>query len=271
MISFEKYHGAGNDFILISKNLDQIPDRSILSIKECNREEGIGADGILFLTTNQNISNLNIVMDLRQPDGSIGSMCGNALRCVAKWASDSLNISSMIIETPAGTFSAQVSNDQVTTTMGMASFETINIPVTSDSFTLDQELFGFNITLVNTGAPHAVIFVDNIDEISLPSKAFEIRNSSIFPLGINVTFAQKTKTGFKQKTFEKGVEGFTLACGTGAVAIASVLHHFKNLQYDVPIQIKQHGGENLTVLIQKNGEAILKGPAIKQFSGELHV
>jgi diaminopimelate epimerase len=155
--------------------------------------------------------------------------------------------------------------------MGMASFETINIPVTSDSFTLDQELFGFNITLVNTGAPHAVIFVDNIDEISLPSKAFEIRNSSIFPLGINVTFAQKTKTGFKQKTFEKGVEGFTLACGTGAVAIASVLHHFKNLQYDVPIQIKQHGGENLTVLIQKNGEAILKGPAIKQFSGELHV
>ena len=111
--------------------------------------------------------------------------------------------------------------------------------------------------------------MDDITDPILLKKAFDIRHSKMFPKGTNVTFAQKIQNGFKQKTFERGVEGVTLACGTGACAIASVLHHSKQIKPNQSIRINQEGGEDLFVTINKTGSVILTGPATKQFSGAI--
>ena len=269
MIPFDKYHGAGNDFILIHKHLDKISDRSALAITKCNRNNDIGADGILFLTVKSTSSPPRVIMDLRQPDGSVALMCGNAARCVTKWASEFLNKEEIIIETPAGDFPSKIIDDDVQIEMGSPTFEPEGVPIISDHPFIAQDMFDLTITALNSGGvTQAVIFVDDITDPILLEKAFDIRHSEIFPNGTNVTFAQKIPNGFKQKTFERGVEGFTLACGTGAVAIASVLHHSKQISFNQSIRINQEGGEDLFVTINKMGSAVLRGPATKQFSGE---
>ena len=271
MIPFDKYHGAGNDFILIHKHLDKISNRSELAIAQCNRENGIGADGVLFLTIESTSSPPQITMDLRQPDGSVGPMCGNAARCAVKWASELLNKEEIILHTAAGTFPSKiVDGGDVQVEMAPSTFEPKSVPIISDIPFIDQDLFGLNTTAINSGGvTQAVIFVDDITDPILLNKAFDIRHSKMFPEGTNVTFAQKIQNGFKQKTFERGVEGITLACGTGACAIASVLHHSKQIKPNQSIRINQEGGEDLFVTINKTGSMILRGPAAKQFSGEL--
>ena len=271
MIPFDKYHGAGNDFILIHKHLDRVSDRSEFAIAQCNRENGIGADGVLFLTIESTSSPPQITMDLRQPDGSTGPMCGNAARCAVKWASELLNKEEIILHTAVGTFPSKiVDGGDVQVEMDPSTFEPKSVPITSDIPFIDQDMFGLNITAINSGGvTQAVIFVDDITDPILLEKAFAIRHSEIFPKGTNVTFAQKIPNGFKQKTFERGVEGVTLACGTGACAIASVLHHSKQIKSNQSIRINQEGGEDLFVTINKTGSMILRGPATKQFSGEI--
>ena len=236
---------------------------------QCDREDGIGADGVLFLTIDSTTSPARITMDLRQPDGSIGSMCGNAARCVGKWASDFLNLKEIIIETPAGAFPSKVFGEDIQIKLSSPSFEPADVPILSDSPFIDQDILGLSVTAVNAGGvTHSVAFVDDINDPTLINKAIDIRHSDMFPEGTNVTFAQEIQTGFKQRTFERGVENVTLACGTRACAIVSILYHSKQITCDQPICVTQEGGEDLFVIIQKTGSTLLRGPATHEFSGE---
>lgn len=267
MMQFEKWNGAGNDFIIIEDN-GTIPDPGGFAIEQCDEENGIGADGVLLLAIDASREPIRVSMRLFQPDGSTAAMCGNGARCAAKWASERTSETTIIVDTPAGERRAEIADGVVSVEMGRVSFEPTDIPVESAGPVIDERLGELIITAVNTGVPHAVSFVPDVDAIDLEDVAVPIRSAEIFPEGTNVSIAEERAGGYLQRTFERGVEGETVACGTGAVAIVAVA--FKNgaILPGEAVRVRPPGGE-LRVIINEDETAVLIGPVTKEFSGEL--
>lgn len=277
MIRFDKYHGTGNDFVIVDA-AEAVPDRRALATKLCHRETGVsdpesdrvGADGVLFLALEDRYSPPRVIMTLVQPDGSTAAMCGNGARCAAAWAAERTGASEIMIDTQAGTRHALIEDDGVTIEMGIPTFEPEFVPVVADEPVIEQEIEGYAVTAVNTGVPHAVIFVDDVSDVDLEAVAPAIRHADSFPEGANVNFAsQRADGGFDQRTFERGVEGETRSCGTGAVAIAAAARELGLVSGGEPVPVSPPGGDLEVTLT--DGPAFLRGPVELDFRGETAV
>ncbi|MFC6732042.1 MULTISPECIES: diaminopimelate epimerase [unclassified Haladaptatus] len=277
MIRFDKYHGTGNDFVLVDA-AEAVPDRRALATELCHRETGVshpssdrvGADGVLFLALEDRYSPPRVVMTLVQPDGSTASMCGNGARCAAAWAAERTGASEIMIDTQAGTRHARIEDDGVTIEMGTPLFEPAAVPVLADEPVVEQDFEGYAVTAVNTGVPHAVIFVDDVADVDLDAVAPAIRHAEIFPEGANVNVAsQRDDGGFDQRTFERGVEGETRSCGTGAVAIAAAARELGLVSGGSAVSVSPPGGDLEVTLT--DGPAFLHGPVELDFRSEVPV
>ncbi|MFC6836381.1 diaminopimelate epimerase [Halomarina ordinaria] len=273
MIDVSKYHGTGNDFIVVDAD-HPVASRRRFAIDHCDRTDGIsgatgptGADGVLFLALEPAFDPPRVIMTLVQPDGSVASMCGNGARCAAAWAADRTDRDEVMIDTPAGTRRATVGDESVTIEMGTPRFDPAFVPLARDDPMVEEPLCGLTVTAVDTGVPHAVAFVDDVDAVDLAAVAPDVRHHEVFPEGANVTLASAHPDGgFRQRTFERGVEGETRSCGTGAVAIAAVARRVGRVEDD-RLTVRPPGGD-LTVSFE--GEvASLSGPVVHEFDTEL--
>ncbi|WP_246998871.1 diaminopimelate epimerase [Halosolutus gelatinilyticus] len=269
-VPFQKYHGTGNDFVIIHAD-EAVPDRGALAERECDRDDGVGADGVLFLALEEGFTPPRVVMTLVQPDGATAPMCGNGARCAAEWAMERTGSDSVMIDTQAGTLRADRSDaDDIVIEMGSPTFDPEKVPVEADEQVFETEIEGLEVTMVNTGVPHAVAFVDDVDEVDLGAAAPPVRHADVFPRGTNVTVASPDGDGgFFQRTYERGVEGETDSCGTGAVAIAVVARRLGLTDAD-PVRVRPPGG-TLRVSFNERGHATLAGPVEHEFDGEMTI
>ena len=290
-VTAEKYHGTENDFLVLPADAP-VSDRAAFARVHCDRETGVGgertgADGVLFLDLDPTASPVRVAMTLVQPDGSTAEMCGNGARVTAVWAARETGAREVLIETPAGDRHAVVQSDGVTVEMGVPSFEPADVPLAHDHGgpLIDEEVEGLSVTAVNTGVPHAVAFVDDVDAVDLETVAPPVRHADVFPEGANVTLASRVAVGdeadirdgapgdptaFRQRTFERGVEGETLACGTGAVALVAAAKRTGRLDTDGPVRVSPPGGD-LVIVVPADGPATLTGPVEREFEVALEV
>jgi len=280
-VDFEKYHGTGNDFIIVDAT-DPVPDRSAFAIAHCDRSTGIGADrsgqtgadGVLFLHLEDRFSPPRVVMTLVQPDGSVAPTCGNGTRCAAVWAMAHTDAESVMIDTQAGTRRATRVDDGIAVEMGEPTFDPNRLPLAGDRADplIEESIEGQTVTAVNTGVPQAVAFVDDIDAVDVEEVAPAVRHADCFPAGANVTFAERTddrREGvprFRQRSYERGIEGETAACGTGSVAIAAAASRIGLIESVTPVDISLPGGE-LHVSATDRGVLLLTGPVVHEFDG----
>lgn len=232
-MKFYKYHGAGNDFIIFN-NLDNsfLIDNNFIR-KICHRRFGIGADGVMLLNRSQNY---DFEMQYFNSDGYEGSMCGNGGRCISAFAKKTGIIKDHAkFRAIDGEHEAFVYSDN-SVKLKMSDVENI---ITDE-----------NYFFLNTGSPHYVEFVDDVDKKDVFSEGRKIRYSQKFlPGGTNVNFAQIFENYIKLRTYERGVEDETLACGTGTVATALSFALKTDLQRN-SIDLKAQGGD-LKVYFQK--------------------
>ncbi|WP_435067071.1 diaminopimelate epimerase [Haloplanus sp. C73] len=288
-VTAEKYHGTANDFLVLPADAP-VADRAAFARVHCDRETGVGgertgADGVLFLDLDATTRPVRVTMTLVQPDGSVAEMCGNGARVTAVWAARATDAREVLIETPAGDRHAVVQSDGVTVEMGRPSFEPTDVPLAPDHDRplVEETVEGLTVTAVNTGVPHAVAFVDDVADIDLDSVAPPVRHADVFPEGANVTVAARASldddaregapgepAAFRQRTFERGVEGETMACGTGAVAVVAAAKRTGRLDTDGPVRVSPPGGD-LVIVVPDDGPATLTGPVEREFEVELEV
>jgi diaminopimelate epimerase len=266
-IFFTKLQGNGNDFVLIDEyNGTVIPDdmKPQFAALYCDRRFGIGADGILFLSKS---AVADVKMRLFQPDESEAEMCGNGIRCFAKYAIENAYVNAQCaVETLAGIIKVSMATRDeeffATITMPAPKFDRKDIPATgTDEYR--ETIEGFEVHAVNTGVPHAVIIVPGVDAVDIRAVAPKIRNHASFPKGANVNFIEKTgPDAIRIRTFERGVEDETLSCGTGATASAAVAHKLGLAGETVEVETK---GGPLTIYLGTVTK--MEGPAATVFSG----
>ncbi|MDR1522408.1 MAG: diaminopimelate epimerase [Endomicrobium sp.] len=269
-INFSKLTAAGNDFVLIDNRNNIIPKENYQSLakKLCDRKYSIGADGLILL---ENSQNKDFKMKYFNSDGSCACMCGNGGRSVTKFAYD-LGIvdSKMIFETDAGVVNAEVlAQDRVRLSLYAPKDLKQNIKLQVEGKT-------FNSDFINTGVPHVVIFVDDIESVDVFKYGRLIRHNKTFsPQGANVNFVQVLEGNrLLVRTYERGVEDETLACGTGITAsgIVSALKGFTKS----PVSIVSRGGDELSVSFDVDSNlqinnVVLEGPTIISFKGIINI
>lgn len=256
-IDFSKYHGAGNDFVMI----DARKSRESLFTTElvrflCDRHFGIGGDGLILLLESPGY---DFHMKYFNSDGKEGTMCGNGGRCIVLFAHD-LNIIGKKTEFEGidGPHRAHISADNLID-LKMSDVEEVN--------KLEDGYF------LNTGSPHLVLFIPKIKEIDVISGGRELRHQKRFaPQGSNINFVEKSDKILKIRTYERGVENETLACGTGCVAAA--ISSYMDGQTDTTQWDIQAAGGDLQVRFSRDNKGVfrdiwLKGPAKHVFSGSL--
>lgn len=255
-LHFYKYQGAGNDFIMVDNRDLSFPKTNTQLINNlCNRRFGIGADGLILLEPSENE---DFTMVYFNSDGNEGSMCGNGGRCIVAFAKQ-LNI--IKNET---TFNAIDGLHYATIENGIVSLKMIDVTEIEVS---DKHAF------LNTGSPHHICFSDNINNINVKEIGAKIRyGAPYFESGTNVNFVEKIATDtFKVRTYERGVEDETLACGTGVTAVAIAAHNLNKTDTNA-IKVEVLGG-NLEVSFQKlktnTPMYFLKGPAQFVFEGNI--
>jgi diaminopimelate epimerase len=268
-IPFTKLHGNGNDFVIIDEyEKIIIPDemKGQFAAIYCDRRFGIGADGVIYLSKSEKSM---LKMRILQPDESEAEMCGNGIRCLAKYAFDAgYTKESCTVETPAGEIGVVMGYREdefsATITMPTPKFDRKDIPATGDG-EYKERIGEFDVSAVNTGVPHAVIIVDAIDAIDVESAAPPIRHHATFEKGANVNFVERTgPDSIRIRTFERGVEEETLSCGTGATASAAVVHKLGYTGDTVNVETR---GGPLTIYL-KDG-AKMEGPATTVFLGKI--
>ena len=251
-LKFDKYQGAGNDFVIIN-NLDGKCNLSGEQIARlCDRRFGIGADGLILV---EKSDKADFAMKFYNSDGKTASMCGNGGRCIARYAYDhGIAPETMKFVAEDGLHEAEIiDNENVKLKM-----------IDVDGITIfDDGMW------TNTGVPHFVKFVDDIDDVDIDIDGCRLADDKRFaPERTNVNFTDNAN-GFRLRTYERGVEGETLACGTGTVATALCINTKNGTPS--PIALKAKGGL-LKVYFEKNNNGYeniwLEGPAIKVFEGE---
>jgi diaminopimelate epimerase len=257
-LNFYKYQGAGNDFIMVDNRDLSFPKKNTHLInKLCDRRFGIGADGLILLESSKNE---DFTMVYFNADGNEGSMCGNGGRCIVAFAK---HLGVIKHET---NFNAVDGLHYATIENEIVKLKMIDV---SEIKVSDSQAF------LNTGSPHHIEFCKNIAEINVKKSGAKIGYSApYFETGTNVNFAEQITTdSFKVRTFERGVEDETLACGTGVTAVA-IAAHKSNMTDDNSIKIEVLGG-NLEVSFEevkdKYTNIFLKGPAEFVFKGEIAI
>src|SRR5438045_1173813 len=267
MLRFTKMNGAGNDFILIDNRMGDVRlDRSQIA-QLCDRHRGIGADGILLLEKPGNRADFR--MRYFNADGGEAEMCGNGARCFARFANKVAAAKEEIcFETQAGVISAELKGALVTLRMTEPTDLRLNLKLGTAS---ENKTVHF----INSGVPHVVISVPSIDDMDVRREGAAIRYHKMFsPSGTNVNFIEKRgPTKIAIRTYERGVEDETLACGTGIVASALVFAAMEDVSG--PIEVLVRGGDELQVGFEKIDNQFrnvtLTGPAEFVFEGAIEV
>lgn len=271
-IKFTKMAGAGNDFVIIEAQAKSVNLKK-LSIQACDRSNGIGADGLIILDKSKKA---DFKMRIINADGTEAEMCGNGARCVAAYivANKKTKKKNFSIETIAGILNAEAKGEVATVTLSEPKDLREDIPLTISG----QEV---TVSYVDTGVPHAVIFVHSVDHIDVHHIGRDIRNHKEFaPRGANVNFVEQLKSNrVDVRTFERGVEGETKACGTGSVASGLITFLKANpkisTKKNASMQVKTKSGEVLKVTFDLNKRAIsnvrLNGSAKFIAKGEYYV
>ncbi len=276
-LKFTKMHGLGNDFIIIDdreKNFD-LEKAPELAKEVCQRNFSVGADGLVFLRSSQKA---DFAMRIFNSDGSEAEMCGNAIRCLAKYvfdkgitASDALSIETLNDVRFIRMKTEQGKASLIQVDMGEPVLDSIHIPVTGDSRQVIAEKITaagqvYEFTAVSMGNPHCIIFVTKDPEEDLTGVGALLERHSFFPEKTNVEFVQViNREEVRVWVFERGV-GPTLACGTGACAtvVAAVLNGLT----DRKVKVNLPGG-SLKIIWSEDGRVFMEGPAEFVFSGVL--
>lgn len=259
-INFSKYQGTGNDFVMIDDREGTFPHANQALVERlCHRRFGIGADGLILL---QNDPDHDFRMVYFNADGAEGSMCGNGGRCIARFAHD------------LGLFESE-------TRFRAVDGEHIAVVCEEDIFLQMSDVAGIGqrngLMFLDTGSPHVVRFVDNLESLDVVAEGRAIRYDAIFPGGTNVNFVQVLdENTLLVRTYERGVEDETYSCGTGVTAVALVAH--QQLAMPDPVFIQTMGG-NLRVSFNPPTDGgnsyfiniYLIGPAQRVFAGTITV
>ncbi len=258
MLTFYKYHGAGNDFVVIDDRAENFDLKDAEKIKSlCHRRFGIGADGILLLRKKKGY---DFEMIFINNDGSMGPMCGNGGRCIVHFA---YNILKIIKDPKKVKFLAADGEHEAEI------LENGNIKLKMQN--VDEVSERNNLPFICQGTtPHNILFVNDLKNFPVVETGRKIRNAD--PDGVNINFVEIIDGVFHVRTYERGVEDETLACGTGAVSVAIASHHLGKLKKNI-CQIQQPGGE-LMVEFEKVADGhyqniYLTGPAMCAFKGEI--
>lgn len=278
-MKFTKMHGAGNDYVYVNCFEETVSDPAATAIKVSNRNFGIGSDGLILIMPSDKA---DVRMRMFNSDGSESEMCGNGIRCVAKYAYDHGIVAKTEItaETGAGILTLQLfpnaenKVDRVRVNMGPPRLSREEIPmngtpvaqvVAEELTVLDKT---FKITCVSMGNPHCIIYVDDVDTFPVTTYGPLIENHQLFPRRTNVEFIQIiSRTEVKQRTWERGA-GETLACGTGAsaVCVAGVLNNVTDRKI-----LNHLTGGDLELEWVENGPVFMTGPAAEVFNGEIAI
>lgn len=257
-LPFYKYQGTGNDFVMIdNRDLHFEQDNTELINRLCDRRFGVGADGLILLNPSDAY---DFTMVYYNADGNESTMCGNGGRCLVAFANDL-----GVIENKT-TFDAVDGLHNATIENGLVNLQMIDV----EDITINAEY-----AFLNTGSPHHVQLVENIGEYDVFNNGKIIRNGApYFKEGTNVNFAEAIDPStFRVRTYERGVEDETLACGTGVTAVAIAMFE-QNITESNQIKLLVEGGE-LEVSFQKKGNSyqnvFLKGPAKFVFKGTFEV
>lgn len=273
-MKFQKMHGLGNDFILMDE-IDPVKyDLAALAIRLCDRHQGIGADGIILILPSEIA---DVKMRIINSDGSEANMCGNGIRCFAKYVYDNqINTAkSFTIETGAGVMIPEIIVEDgkvlfVKVNMGAPDLERSAIPMTgvaghviNEPLTVNGNVY--NITSLLMGVPHTIVFVDHLDQTDIVSIGRQIEKNPVFPKGTNVNFVEVINDHeIKLRTWERGA-GSTLACGTGscASAVAALLNRKTGKEVTVHLTL----GDLFIEWI--DGIVYMTGSANHVFTGEI--
>jgi len=278
-MKFTKMHGAGNDYVYVNCFEEQVANPAEVAIKVSNRNFGIGSDGLILIMPSDKA---DVRMRMFNSDGSESEMCGNGIRCVAKYAYDHgiVTKTEITAETGAGILTLQLfpnnanKIERVRVNMGPPRLSREEIPmngtpapqvVAEELTVLDKT---FKITCVSMGNPHCIIYVDDVDSFPVATYGPLIENHQLFPRRTNVEFIQIiSRTEVKQRTWERGA-GETLACGTGAsaVCVAGVLNNLTDRTI-----LNHLAGGDLELEWVENGPVFMTGPATEVFAGEIEL
>ena len=274
-MNFHKMQGAANDFVVVDGRQVDGVDWASLAVRACDRRLGIGADGILAL---EDSDDADFRMRYHNADGSTGEMCGNGIRCIAKFALDigATESRTLAWETGAGRVSTEVLDyaggiATVRADMGMPHFAPAEIPVDAPGEEVREAVFAVNgsqlkLTCVSMGNPHAVAFVDSVIDFPLERLGPEVEHHPAFPNRTNFEVVEVIDGGhLRMRVWERGV-GETMACGTGACAVAIASQLVRRTAPDVDVEVP---GGRLSVSWRPGDNVLLTGPAETSFIGEL--
>lgn len=277
-MKFTKMQGCGNDYVYVdcTKNgMDRIPETAVLV---SDRHFGIGADGLILIKPSEVA---DFTMDMYNNDGSRGKMCGNGIRCVAKYVYDKglTDKTKLKIETLSGMKELELTVENgkvtyVTVDMGSPITEASKIPAISEQKAIIDEPIviegrTYNITCVSMGNPHAVVFVDNVKNLLLDKIGPLFEHHPMFPDRVNTEFIHVIdRSHIEMRVWERG-SGETLACGTGACA--SVVACILNGYTDHEVTVKLLGGDLKIRYDESKDTVFMTGPAVTVFEGEIEL
>lgn len=277
-MEFTKMEGCGNDYVYVNGFTNKIENPNKLSEFVSNRNFGIGSDGLIMINPS---NKADFRMNMYNADGSEGKMCGNGIRCVAKYVYDNkmTDKTTITVETLSGikTLVLNVEGDKVKTVrvdMGSPILEAKEVPVISDKeqvidepITIDNR--EYKITCVSMGNPHAITFIDDTDSLDIESIGPKFEKNEIFPDRINTEFIQIVdRNTIKMRVWERG-SGETLACGTGACA-SVVACALNNLTED-KVTVKLLGGDLFIEYNREENTVYMTGPARVSFVGNIEI
>lgn len=266
-LHFTKMNGAGNDFVMLDNRTGDLQLEREQIARLCDRHRGIGADGVLMLEPAANGADFR--MRYYNADGGEAEMCGNGARCFARFAERVAGSRDEVsFETPAGVIGAKLNGEKVTLRMSDPKDYDADVEIAVKGAVVTG-------SYVDSGVPHMVVPVSSIEEVNVRELGAAIRHHEQFaPRGANVNFLeQRGANAIAIRTYERGVEDETLACGTGVVASALVFAAAGEL--DGPIRVLVRGGDEMSVDFRRDGaaftEVTLSGPADFVFEGTVEV
>lgn len=274
MIKFTKMHGIGNDYVYIDARRKKLTNPEKLAVAMSDRHFGVGSDGIILIL---NSNTADFKMRIFNADGSEAEMCGNGIRCFAKYVFDHglTKKKKITVETIAGVkyiniYTKHNKVEKVTVDLGEPILLRERIPMEGNpGMVIDETIHidgvKFNITALSMGNPHAVIYVEDVDSFPVEKYGPMIENSSLFPKRTNVEFVEiVNEREIKQRTWERG-SGETMACGTGAsaVTVSGVL----NKRTERKVTVHLSGGDLEIEWNESDNHVYLTGPAVEVFEG----
>ena len=267
MVRFTKMNGAGNDFVMIDNRAGEVRLAPEQIVRICDRHRGVGADGILLLEKGSNSADFR--MRYYNRDGGEAEMCGNGARCFARFANRVAKAPAKIsFQTQAGLIRGELDGELVTLQMSDPKDLQIGIDLNANN---TKE----HVHFINSGVPHVVVPVSKVKDVDIGKRGEALRRHEKFsPAGANVNFMEKLgPQEISIRTYERGVEDETLACGTGVVASALIFAATERV--DGPIRIIVRSGSELSVDFKRAGDKFtnvtLTGPAEFAFEGSIEI